>query len=63
MDALTERNILALSQGLKDLRAELSTQNKKLEDATNTISTLAAELNNLRALVIATMGKTVGPTA
>ena len=62
MDSLTERNMLAMSQGLKDQREEISKLNTKLDNANNSISSLQAEINALRGLVMSVMTRTLGST-
>ena len=62
MDKLTERNMLAMSQGLKDQQGEISKLNLKSDNANNSIATLQFELNALRGLVMSALTKTLGST-
>jgi len=62
MDKLTERNMLAMSQGLKDLQGEISKLNLKSDNANNSIASLQFELNALRGLVMSALTKTLGST-
>ena len=62
MDKLTERNMLAMSQGLKDLQGEISKLNLKSDNANNSIASLQLELNSLRGLVMSAITKTLGST-
>ena len=62
MDKLTERNMLAMSQGLKDLQGEISKLNLKSDNANNSIASLQFELNALRGLVMSAITKTLGST-
>ena len=62
MDKLTERNMLAMSQGLKDQQGEISKLNLKSDNANNSIATLQFELNALRGLVMSAITKTLGST-
>ena len=62
MDKLTERNMLAMSQGLKDLQGEISKLNLKSDNANNSIASIQFELNALRGLVMSAITKTLGST-
>mgnify|MGYP000188596045 CR=1 FL=1 len=62
MDKLTERNMLAMSQGLKDQQGEISKLNLKSDNANNSIASLQFELNALRGLVMSAITKTLGST-
>lgn len=62
MDKLTERNMLAMSQGLKDQQGEISKLNLKSDNANNSIASLQLELNSLRGLVMSAITKTLGST-
>jgi len=62
MDKLTERNMLAMSQGLKDQQGEISKLNLKSDNANNSIASLQLELNALRGLVMSAITKTLGST-
>lgn len=62
MDKLTERNMLAMAQGLKDQQGEISKLNLKSDNANNSIASLQFELNALRGLVMSAITKTLGST-
>ena len=62
MDKLTERNMLAMSQGLKDQQGEISKLYLKSDNANNSIASLQFELNALRGLVMSAITKTLGST-
>ena len=62
MDKLTERNMLAMAQGLKDQQGEISKLNLKSDNANNSIASLQFELNALRGLVMTAITKTLGST-
>ena len=62
MDKLTERNMLAMAQGLKDQQGEISKLNLKSDNANNSIASLQFELNALRGLVMSALTKTLGST-